>query len=311
MDSLDKKILVALMKNARIPLTQLSKKLNASREVITYRINKLIKEKIIIKFITNINTKQLGFSSASVFVSIKTKREEEFKEYLNKCPFIAWTSEFSGAWNFGIEVYGKNNDEIHNRCMIIYDKFKEDIRDHRLTIHRKTQHFYEKYFDAPVESKQKEIHSYKIDEKDKIILKELAEDSRISVVALTEKIKLTAPAIIHRIKQLQQSGYIQKFSIFIDPSKIGVYQYSIFIINKNMDQRTKLIAHLSRHPTVTFIIEYLGDPFLEFGLVLKDPYELRKTLQKIEESFPENRITEVFLIQKEMLSIGPPACIFE
>jgi hypothetical protein len=58
-------------------------------------------------------------------------------------------------------------------------------------------------------------------------------------------------------------------------------------------------------------VEYIGDPFLEFGIVVKDPYMLRPILQEIEESFPDNRIQDVFLIQNEFLSIGPPKCVFK
>ena len=46
-------------------------------------------------------------------------------------------------------------------------------------------------------------------------------------------------------------------------------------------------------------------------IIVKNAYDLREVLQKIEESFPDNRIKEVFLIQKEMLSIGIPKCVFD
>jgi hypothetical protein len=58
-------------------------------------------------------------------------------------------------------------------------------------------------------------------------------------------------------------------------------------------------------------MEYLGEPFLEFGIFTSNPYELRRILQTIEESHPHNRIKETFLIQKEFLSVGPPPCLFE
>lgn len=50
---------------------------------------------------------------------------------------------------------------------------------------------------------------------------------------------------------------------------------------------------------------------MEFGLFVKDPYELRGKLQEIEETFPNNRVIEVSLFQKELVSIGLPLCVFE
>jgi len=314
MDKLDNKILVELMKNSRIPLTILSKKVHASREVITYRIEKLKKQGIIRGFITEINLEKLGFIESSLFLSIKTKREEELKSFIEACEFAAWSGQFSGVWNFGIGIYGKNIKDINNYFLRVYNKFKQDIIDYRLTIHKKSQHFNEKYLGVnPTinkENKKNKITDYNLDEKDKIILKKISTDSRIETTKLAGIVKLTAPAVAKRIKQLENKGIIIKYSLFIDPSKIKLFQYSIFIKNNNLDERIKLLSHLENHTNVCFVIQYIGDPFLEFGLIIKDPYDLRKILQRIEESFPDNRITETFLIQDEILSIAPPEIIF-
>lgn len=98
--------------------------------------------------------------------------------------------------------------------------------------------------------------------------------------------------------------------MFIDYAKLDVYQYSIFIINKNVDRRKKLLSYLSAHKDVCFICEYVGDQFLEFGVFVSDPYALRNTIRDIEQAFPGNRIIEHSL-QKEVVSIGPPPCVFE
>jgi len=68
---------------------------------------------------------------------------------------------------------------------------------------------------------------------------------------------------------------------------------------------------LAQHGNVSFIAEYVGDPFIEFGLFVKDPYELREKLQEIEEKFSDNRVIEISLFQKEFVSVGPPSCVFE
>ena len=148
MDKLDKKILLELIKNSRTPLTALPKKLNSSREVITYRVNKLKKEGIIINFTTEINVEKLGFIGAAVFISIKTKKEKEFKDFLEKCEFISWVAELSGVWNFGLSIYGKTNEEIDKKFQKIYETFKEYIIDYRFTLHRKSFFFYEKYLES-------------------------------------------------------------------------------------------------------------------------------------------------------------------
>jgi DNA-binding Lrp family transcriptional regulator len=312
MDKTDQNLLKELMWNSRTPITRLAKKLNISREVCTYRMNKLKNEGVILEFITEINLNRLGYIGAAVFVNVKATRQKEFKEFLKSIPFVSWVAQLSGVWSFGSSIIGKTNEELDEKFQQIYTKFKADIIDHRFTLHRKSTFFYEKYFGAaPKTSTKKKTADYKIDNKDKTLLRELSMNSRIDAVSLSKKVSLTAPAVSQRIKQLESNGYIEDYSIFVDISKLGLFQYSIFIINKNIDEQEKLLAFLTQHKNVSFIAEYVGDPFLEFGLFVKDPYELRDKLQEIEESFPDNRVIEVSLFQKEFVSVGPPSCVFE
>jgi DNA-binding Lrp family transcriptional regulator len=311
MDALDKKILVELMQDSRSPITSLAKKVYSSREVVNYRIKKLQEQKIILEFITEIDIEKLGFNMASLFLSIKTDGEEEFKKFLKSCAYTAWTSEFSGVWNFGVGIYGRNTEEIHQRFVAIYEKFKEIIIDYRLTFHERTRQFYEKYLGIPNMQMKKKNVEHKLDAKDKILLKELAKNSRLDCIVLSKKIGLTTVATANRIRQLKKSGIISRFSMFVDPSILGLFQFSIFIKNNVIDSRAHLIKHLETHPKVSFVVEYLGDPYIEFGLIVNNPYDMRKIVQQIEGRFPNTRVVELFLIQNEILSIGLPACVFD
>ncbi len=312
MDKLDTRLLRELMAHSRIPLTHLAKKLNVSREVVTYRLERLKKEAIILDFVTEINIERMGYKAAAIFVNIKASHHNQFEDFLNRCPFVSWVAELSGVWSFGFSIVGTTNDELDARFLHIYNLFKSDILDHRFTLHRKSTFFFEKYFGSPTKHKQKkDMVYYMLDGKDKIILQQLAQNSRIDVVRLSSLISLTAPAVAQRIRNLQAAGYIEKYSLFVNLRKLGILQYSVFVINKNIDEKELLLKYLHSHRNVSFIAQYLGDPFIEFGLFVSDPYELREKLQEIEEKFPANRIIEISLFQKEFVSVGPPRCVFE
>ncbi len=312
MDALDTKILRELMKNSRLPLTMLSKKVRASREVVTYRIERLKRDKVILGFITEIDFWRMGFKEASLFLSIKASGEKELKEFLARCPFAAWSSEFSGVWNFGVGIYGNTIEEINEHFKEICETFKKSIINYRLNVHTSSIHFYNKYFGIKnAEQIEDSSNVVFLDKKDKIILKNISTNSRCDSVSLSGMVGLTAPAVSKRIKRLEKIGIIKKYSLFIDPSKLSFFQYSIFIKGSSLDKKDKLLSYLQNHHSVSFVVEYLGDPFLEFGLIVRSPYDLRKILQKIGEDFPENKVLETFLIQEEILSIGPPECIFK
>lgn len=310
MDKTDKKILAELLRDARQPFSSLAKKLNISRELATYRVNRLHEQGIIKEFTTEIDVEKLGFLYASLFLTITTEAEADFKAYLSTCPFAAWTSAFAGVWNFGVGIYGKDTTQIHERYRDIHERFKEHIIDHRLTLHRKTQQFYEKYVDAKLPLKKGELVQSKHDEKDLLLLKHLARQARMDAVHLAQQVGLSAVAVAKRLKRLERSGLILRYSVFVDPSKLGLYQFSVFVVN-SMHTYQSIVAYLKEHQQVSFVIEYVGDPFLEFGIIVDDPFKMRGVLQEIESAFPDNKVTETFLIQQELLSIGLPPCVFE
>ena len=313
MDKLDKKLLAELALDSRQPYTRLAKTLKTSREVVAYRINKLKKDGVIQGFITDINTQKLGFIGTAVFVNVKAAKNQEFKNFVQKSDFAAWGAELSGIWSFAFSIWGKTLEELDEKFSLVYKEFKDSIIDHRPTPHRRNAFFYEKYLGRQRITKPtgKKRVEHGIDDKDKLLLKELAQNSRASSVELAEKLGLTPPAASQRIKKLEQAGYINKYTLFIDVSKLGLFQYSIFVSNKNLEEQDKFIAFLTKHPRVNYTAEYVGNPFLEFGLFVEDPYSLRPVLQEIEQAFPENRVIEVSLFQKELVSVGPPACVFK
>lgn len=312
MDKLDENILVELLKNSRMPLSQLAKKCRVSREVITYRINNLKQKEIIKDFFTQINAEKLGFISTLFFVRINAKAEKEFIEYVKKLDFVSWAGTHLGVWSLGMAIYGKNNKEIEEKFQKIYSKFKEQITDHKIEFYKTKKFFYEKYFNKNVniQTKKENLKIYKIDSTDKKILFDISRNSRISSVELAGKLKMTATAVIKRIKNLEKYNYIQKYSIFVNASKLNKNQFVFFIKNKNLDQINKLYSYLESHQRVLFLIDYLGDPFIEFCIFAENSKEAKKISQEIEESFPENRIIDFFLGQDEFISNIVPKCVF-
>ncbi len=310
LDAIDKKILASLTRNSRTPLTLLAKSAGVSREVAAYRINKLQEKGIILGFVTEINFEKLNFLGAAVFVTTKTRREKEFREHLIKSPYISWVGEQVGIWDFGMSIFGENAEEIDARFLSLYQSFKDIIIDHRLTLHKKNTFFYEKLFGIEPLVTKKSFKDYKADSTDKKILSLLAVNARIDYVELSKQINLTSPAIKDRIKKLEASGYIERYTTFIDFSKLNVYQYSIFVTNKNIEDRQRFFSYLRNHKDVCYTAEYVGDPFIELGVFVNNPYDLRQILRNIEESFPDNRVLEISL-QKEVVAFNPPSCVFE
>ena len=60
-----------------------------------------------------------------------------------------------------------------------------------------------------------------IDLIDKSILKELSNDSRFSMSELGRRIHLSAPAVKERVKQLEEKGVIETYTVKINDKCLG------------------------------------------------------------------------------------------
>jgi len=88
-DIIDYKLLNELALNAKIPLVNLSKKLECSSQNVNYRINNLIKNKIINGFRVKIDYPSIGLQNCKVDIYLKQhNKKESIIKYLEKQPNV-------------------------------------------------------------------------------------------------------------------------------------------------------------------------------------------------------------------------------
>ena len=71
LDSKDMKILSELDKNARQPNSSIGRKVRLSKEVVKYRIDRMLKNGIIVRFYTLTNYFKLGISKYKLYLSLR------------------------------------------------------------------------------------------------------------------------------------------------------------------------------------------------------------------------------------------------
>lgn len=62
----------------------------------------------------------------------------------------------------------------------------------------------------------------KIDNTDVRILKELQQDSRLSIRELSKRVNLSPPSVTERIRKLEDSGIIEGYTIKINEAALGL-----------------------------------------------------------------------------------------
>jgi len=126
LNKLDRKILYYLDENARISTIQLAKKVNSSREVIDYRIKRLIKKGVINRFFTHIQAEKTGFTSYKIYFKIKGLNEDQEKaliQYFLNNDNVYWVANCDGVYDLIIAVMARDVYQLNHVLQKCYKKY--------------------------------------------------------------------------------------------------------------------------------------------------------------------------------------------
>ncbi len=315
----DKKILTELTLNSRIPINRLAKKVGVSREVANYRLNKLIKDKIILWFYSVIDVEALGFERYGYFIELKGvnhAKEKEFIEYLIKHDFVNYISPVIGKWNVVFDIYAKDKQHLQEIIKEIENKIGKYLEKYSIiSMETALESFPTKIFGSKKEIEYKETKKdIKVDKIDLQILKELSNNSRVEYKEIAGKLKMTANAIKYRIKNMETSGILKEYTISIDKKKLGYEFYNLQLKIINYKKELELKKFLRNNKHVTYFYKYLGNENwdLDIGLIVKNSSELREFILELREYFGDIvKINDIYIIVEESKGNYAPQGIFK
>ncbi len=114
-DTKDEFILEYLEKNARVPFTEIAKKLNITETAIRKRVKKLEEQNVILGYKAQVNYKKLGYSN-KVVMGVDCDSKEYFKviNALKLMPEIKNLNTSSGDHMIMFDVWVKGMDELND-----------------------------------------------------------------------------------------------------------------------------------------------------------------------------------------------------
>ena len=134
LDAKDKKILELLSQDARMSISEISKKSKIQRDSVAYRINKLEKLNVIKFYTTILNPLALGFPIYS-YVHIKLHNldeslEKQFVAFLVANPQVTYVVKISGEWDYDITIAAKGLGNFDDVLKEIRYKFSKIIQNY-------------------------------------------------------------------------------------------------------------------------------------------------------------------------------------
>ena len=125
------------------------------------------------------------------------------------------------------------------------------------------------------------IDKYTLDKIDTALLTALAGDARRSVADLARQVGLSAPSVSERLKRLEESGVIKRYTIDVDPIAFG-RPLSVWLrVSPNPGKLKKVVEVLRSLAPVVQCDRVTGDDCFFARAHLRDVDELERLIDKL------------------------------
>ena len=319
MDKKDQKLLTELTLNSRIPVNQLARKIGVSREVATYRLNNLIKDKIILGFYTVINLEALGYSRFTCFFQLKgitSTNEQEFMDFIVNHNFVTYMSSQIGKWNIVFDILARDRKQLEKIIKEITDFIPEYLESYIIIGTGAEQEI----FPTKLFGINKEVNynisskKIKLDKTDLKILSLISSNSRSEYKEIAKELNLSGNAIKYRIKNLEKKGIILGYTISVDFRKLGFEWYNIQLKLTSNKKESLLKQFFRQKSQVGYYYKYLGHENwdIDIGVIVKNSLELRDFVLELREKFGDIlKIYDSYVVVEELKGSIAPKGIFK
>lgn len=124
------------------------------------------------------------------------------------------------------------------------------------------------------QSDWKEIPPLNIDDVDQKILEALYDNSRVSYTELAKQIGLSRVAVQARIQALKEKGVIERFTVVVNPTKVGIDVSAFFNVDVEPRKLNEIAEKLAMHPAVSSLYHMTGPSTLHMHGIFKNMHEM-------------------------------------
>lgn len=321
LDLKDRKLLFELDHDSRQSAASLSKKIGLSKEAVNYRINRLKKEGIITKFTTLVSADKLGFVGFKVFIQFQDLSpavEKEITSFLLGRKDVIWIAFCDGRWDLIFTVFAKDIygfTEFYYRFLNRFSRYLLDKdfspivsapvfrRDYLLKSRLAGIPKEEVIMGPPSEEK--------LDEKDLLILRIIANNARMPTVEIAKRAGVSGRVAAYRINELIKRKIILGFRAAINLEKIGYQYFKAFISLKevNTTREKEFIEFCRFQPNIVYYVRCIGRWDAEPEFEVKSYREFQKIIKQMRAKFSDliRTIESVQISEEPRLHFVPDA----
>jgi len=295
-------ILQKLLEDGRQSSSSISKEINLGREIVNYRIKRLIKENLIVKFIPKINKLAISHQEYIIFLKLnlddELSREKFIKEQIGN-KYLIWTLKSKEGWDLIIRLYTETFEEFKIKLSEILEGFSDVLADYYTIISSDeikecekeiiTKELFKNINFKKDFSIIKNEEIINIDNKDKEILKLLEEDGRGQYKDISEKLNISSDTVKYRIEKMKHSGLIESIEPVINFNKLGFITYAVILKFKflSKDEEIKINKYLKELECIARAIKSINSQEYFLNLVFHKGNNIEEFKEKLKDKFKE------------------------
>jgi len=306
LDKKDKQILWELDANCRQPLSKIAKKVRLSKEAVYYRIKSLENKKVILGYTVFVSLAKLNLIQAKFLIKFQNTTKEIKKQIIDY--FVAhkttnWVGTCKGSYDLIVGFVVNNINKLNNIKEDFLNNYSDFILKTNFSIMIEAELYGRKYF---LNSNPKTIsyigspENIALDNIDIQVLNLLTKNSRQKVTEIALKLNTTARVVSYKIKQLEKKGVIQKYTVALSHSRLGVSFFKLFIYLANTRNKKKIIEFLANNKFCFGNVDAFAEWSIEPEFEVYSTEELYKIVDKLEERFGSDiKTIDTIMIDKE------------
>lgn len=119
-----------------------------------------------------------------------------------------------------------------------------------------------------------------VDKVDLAILKFLREDASIPFTEIARQLKISESTVRKRIEKLKHEGVIKRFTVIVEPSKIGLNTVAIVGVDVDPAKLLEVAQKLCEIQETRYVATSTGDHMIMTEIWTKDGRELTKIISE-------------------------------
>lgn len=317
----DRKILKELFEDARTPYSSIAKKVGLSKEVVNYRVKRLIDRGLLIGFNTVIDVNRLGWQI--YFIKIKLRNidalaEVEIIRSMVDHPNIAQVLKCIGNYDLILKVFVKDYVQANELIKNLELKFKTYINEYTIDLIEQEipipVSFLYQPFKTSIEISSRSTEPFLASGMDLQILKALSHDARLPTADIAKKIGSSRELVRHHLKKLEKENIVLKYrpSAWSGSKSIGYSWYLVMLKLNETDKSTynKVQHYVINNPNITYYYRSIGQHDIQFEIRLKTSDELNQIIMDIRSILKDElKYHELSIILKEHKYTYFPNCL--